>query len=131
MSFNKQDIIKYRFERAEETILEAQLLAKNSHWNSVANRLYYACFYAVIGLLLSHSLLTKSHNGVKSLLNKEFVKTGLLDKKWALIYSELFNKRQESDYKDIKRFTAEEIEPLIAKAEEFIKVIKSLKHNNN
>lgn len=126
MSFSKQEVVKYRFERAKETVSEAKILALHLHWNTVANRLYYACFYAVIGLLLNHGFLAKSHSGVKDLLNREFAKNGKLDMKWAKLYAELFNKRQESDYKDIKRFTKEEIEPLIQEVEVFIKVINGL-----
>ena len=33
---------------------DANLLAKNDRWNAVINRLYYACFYAVIALLIIH-----------------------------------------------------------------------------
>ena len=39
-------LIQYRIERAEETIEEASLLSKESHFNAAINRLYYACFYA-------------------------------------------------------------------------------------
>jgi uncharacterized protein (UPF0332 family) len=122
----KKEIIKYRFDRATESIEEAKIMAANSRWNTVANRLYYACFYAVIGLLFENDFSTKSHDGVRILLNKEFVKTGKLPIKYSSFYGDLFNKRQESDYKDFKIFTQEEIEPLIAEAEEFINAIKEL-----
>ena len=47
----KVDIIRYRLERAEETYQEALLMQREKHWNTCANRLYYACFYAVSALL--------------------------------------------------------------------------------
>jgi len=49
---NKEDYIKYRFYRSEETFDEAVILAEKEKWNAVINRLYYSCFYAVIALLL-------------------------------------------------------------------------------
>jgi uncharacterized protein (UPF0332 family) len=130
MSLDKATIIKYRLERAYETIEEAKILGMTNHWNTVANRLYYACFYAVIALLFHHDFRTKSHDGVRIILSKEFIKNGILPKELGSFYGELFNKRQESDYKDIKRFTQEEIEPLISKAEQFIEKIKSLLVDN-
>jgi uncharacterized protein (UPF0332 family) len=49
---NREDYINYRFHRAEESFEEALILAKEERWNAVINRLYYACFYAVIALLI-------------------------------------------------------------------------------
>ncbi len=126
MSIDRASIIKYRLERADETIEEAKILASTNHWNSVANRLYYACFYAVTALLFQEDLRTKSHDGVRTLLSKEFIFTGRFPKALGAFYGQLFNKRQEGDYDDNKRFGKEEIEPLIPEAERFIENIKTL-----
>ena len=40
------DLVKYRIERADETLQEAGLLAKEGYYNAAFNRLYYACFCA-------------------------------------------------------------------------------------
>ena len=100
MSLSKKDVIVYRFQRAMETIEEAKILAKINHWDTVVNRLYYACFYAVIGLLLENDFLTKSHKGALTLFKNNFIKTGKLDREWGRFYAQLFNKRQEGDYDD-------------------------------
>ena len=44
-------LIRYRIQRAFETLDEARLMAESDHWNGCVNRLYYACFYAVNALL--------------------------------------------------------------------------------
>lgn len=41
---NKNDLIKYRFQRSKETYSDAELLANNERWNSAINRLYYSAF---------------------------------------------------------------------------------------
>ena len=64
-------LIQYRIERAEETIEEASLLSKESHFNAAINRLYYACFYAASALMVAYGLTASSHAGVKTLKNKE------------------------------------------------------------
>ena len=51
-----QDLIRYRMERARETFDEALLMQSEGHWNSCANRLYYACYYAVSALLAMKGL---------------------------------------------------------------------------
>lgn len=48
---NRDEYINYRLQRAEESYNDALLLSDNKRWNSVLNRLYYSCFYAVIALL--------------------------------------------------------------------------------
>ena len=53
----KEDIVRYRLERAEETYQEALLMQREKHWNTCANWLYYACFYAVSVLLQKHDFL--------------------------------------------------------------------------
>ncbi len=63
---NQQDYIDYRLQKADESFADAELLAKNGRWNAVVNRLYYACFYAVIALLLSKDIKSTTHEGGRS-----------------------------------------------------------------
>ncbi len=125
----KEEIIKYRIERAFETIEDAKLLANDNRWNTTVNRLYYASFYAVIGLFAQKGIRTKSHSGALTMFSKEFIKTGIVSQKQGDLYTTLFNKRQESDYKDFQVFTQEDIEHLIPETEEFIKTIKQIIDN--
>jgi uncharacterized protein (UPF0332 family) len=126
MIYEKETIIKYRIDRALETLEEAKILSIGNHWNTVANRLYFACFYIVIALLFKNSFRTKSHSGARTTFSNEFIKTGLVIKDLGVLYGNLFNKRQEGDYEDVKIFTKEEIEPLISEVEKFIIVIREL-----
>jgi uncharacterized protein (UPF0332 family) len=63
---NREDYIRYRLQRAEESYEDALILAENQRWNAVVNRLYYACFYAVIALLLKNNIETRSHDGTRT-----------------------------------------------------------------
>jgi len=44
---SKQEYLEYRIRTAKETLDAARSLARDGHWNSVINRLYYTCFYAI------------------------------------------------------------------------------------
>ncbi|GHT28075.1 hypothetical protein AGMMS49574_01650 [Bacteroidia bacterium] len=46
----KTAIIKYRLEKAKDTFLDVGISIQNQRWNNAANRLYYACYYAVSAL---------------------------------------------------------------------------------
>lgn len=123
---SKEDLLKYRLERAKESLEEATILSETNHWNTVANRLYYASFYAVTALLIKFDFNSASHTGTKTLFNREFIKTGKLDKKYGKLYNNLFNKRQEGDYEDFQFFNADTIRPLIPKVEKFILEVEKL-----
>ena len=45
--------VRYRLEKAQEVYEAACVLYNAAQWNSVINRLYYACFYSASALLLS------------------------------------------------------------------------------
>jgi uncharacterized protein (UPF0332 family) len=126
MSKDKQELIEYRISRSKETFEEALLLASNNHWNAVANRLYYSCFYIVNALLIKNNLSFSSHNGVKTEFHKSFVKTGIIKMDSGKIYSRLFNLRQEGDYIDFQRFDGKDIEPFIEDVRNFLNEIESI-----
>ena len=58
---SRTDLVRYRIELASETLMEARLLANEGYYNAAFNRLYYACFYATLALLVKNGLSTSSH----------------------------------------------------------------------
>ena len=121
-----KDLVLYRMTRANETLEDARILANAARWNASVNRLYYACFYAVSALLVRHGLSSSKHTGVRSLFNRQYVKTGKVPKDLARIYNDLFERRQEGDYIDFVSFQESQALPWISKAEQFIGYITSL-----
>ncbi len=125
MTKELNDYINYRLQRASDTLNDARLLAENERWNSSINRLYYACFYAVSALLYYNSIEAKTHKGVRIKFMSEFIKTGLFDKEYGKLFSDLFDWRQEGDYSDFVSFDKDLTLSLINKSEEFIALIKN------
>ena len=125
MQQSKADYIKYRLEKADETMVAAKVLIDNQLWNSVVNRLYYACFYAVNALLVNDDISAKTHNGVKTQFFLNYIKSEKIDKKYSLLYSDLFDWRQKGDYNDFFDFKEEDISPLYEPCKELINTIKS------
>ncbi len=129
-SENKEDYINYRFQRAQESFEEAVLLISNNRWNATVNRLYYSCFYAAIALLLKHDVQVKTHDGVRTQFGLQFVKTGLIDKRFGKLYTQLFDFRQKGDYGDMFNFDMETVQPLMILVTEFIQEVKNHLDNN-
>lgn len=124
MTKEQNDYIKYRLQRATDTLNDARLLAENERCNSAINRLYYACFYAVSALLYYHSIEAKTHKGVRIKFMNEFIKTELFEKEYGKLFSDLFDWRQEGDYSDFVSFDKDLTIPLINKSEDFIALIR-------
>lgn len=121
-----QALIDYRLQRATETLAEARLMQSVGHWNTCANRLYYAAFYAVSALLVKDGHTASKHSGVKALFNRYYVKLGTVEKDRGRLYNRLFDLRQEGDYIDFVTLDAETVEPLVEETSGFIETIRAL-----
>ena len=121
-----EEVIAYRLARAHETLEEARLMAESGHWNTCVNRLYYACFYAATALLLQEGFASAKHSGVRGFLNQHFVKTGVLEQELGALYNELFDSRNESDYRDLLRLDADRVQPLLPRAGRFVEAVDGL-----
>ena len=79
MKYDKSDLIKYRLDRADETIEEAKMAIEAQHYNLAQNRIYYAIFYTVQALALQEDFATSKHSTLLGWFNKSFIKTGKLE----------------------------------------------------
>ena len=122
----KAALVVLRLQRAKETLAEVKENIKLGFWRVSANRLYYACYYAVIALLAKNNLTAHTHSGVISQLSLHFVKTGLLNAEKGKFYKQLFELRQTGDYDDWITIEEDDIIPLVEPAEKFIAEIDNL-----
>jgi uncharacterized protein len=116
--------VRYRLESSRKTLDANQLLADNSMWNSAVNRLYYALFYAAGALLLDHGISAKTHSATINQFSKNFIKTGLLEKKYNTLLSLLFDNRLKGDYGDVIDFDEERVLALFDPVREMIERIE-------
>lgn len=120
MTTERQALIRYRVERAWETLAEAEGLAALGRWNGCVNRLYDACFYAVNAWLLQMGLSSPKHSGVRGLFNQHCVKTCLISAELGALFNTLFNRRQQGDYEDLVRFSEAQVRPWLEQAPRFV-----------
>lgn len=71
-SEEREALVKYRLEKAVETLVEARDCAKMDHWTLAANRLYYSAYYASSALLIQKGIVAKSHEGVIGMIGQHF-----------------------------------------------------------
>jgi hypothetical protein len=116
----ERDYIKRRLSRAEEALREAELLMNSGYQATAVSRLYYACFYAVTALLFSEGQSSAKHSGVIALFDRLWIKTGRLPRELGRFYHAMFDRRQESDYRDLLTFARTEVEAWLEEAKSFV-----------
>lgn len=123
---SREDLIRYRIERARETLQEVDALIELEFWNTAVNRLYYACYYAVSALLLQENIKTQTHAGVRQMLGLHFIQTNQLSRDLGRFYNDLYDKRQTSDYDDFVEFDEATVVDLLQSAKEFVSAVEAL-----
>lgn len=119
-------LVSYRIQKAFDTLEEAEGISTLGFWNAVANRLYYACYYATSALLIKNSFHAQTHRGVITLLGMHFIKTGKLPENLGKLYSRLFELRQTGDYDDLFDLTEADVNPLLKPAKDYIRAISDM-----
>jgi uncharacterized protein (UPF0332 family) len=122
----REAVVFYRIQKANETWKEAEGIAKLGYWNAVVNRLYYACYYMTSALLICNGHTAQTHAGVIRLFGLNFVIKGLVSKEQSRFYSRLYELRQTGDYDDLYNLTEAEVQPLIDAARKYINELEIL-----
>lgn len=118
------DIVAYRMECAESTLDEIDNLLALKYYNNAANRMYYACYYAVSALLIANGITTKSHEGVAQMFGLHFIRTGAFPAYYGKNYSQLLSERISGDYEDLFNHDEVSTADLYPKAKEIVAAVK-------
>ncbi len=123
MPDNRKELMKYRLEMAEERLHSSKVLLEAGSYKDSIGRSYYAMFTAIRALLAMEGQDFSKHAGVIAYFQKEFVKTGKVDRKYSKYISQAFQIRNNTDYADFFIVSAQDAKEQYEKAKEFLKVI--------
>lgn len=115
--------MKYRLEMAEERLHSSKVLLEAGSYKDSIGRSYYAMFTAIRALFAMEGQDFSKHAGVIAYFQKEFVKTGKVDRKYSKYISQAFQIRNNTDYADFFIVSAQDAKEQYEKAKEFLKVI--------
>lgn len=119
-------IVDLELEKANRTYDAAMIMVENEHWESAANRLYYALFHAVNALLIYDGHMANTHKGSHALFGQYYIKTNKLPRKYSSIYQKLEAIRDEGDYNWSYNVIPEDIQEKILPAKEMIDAIATM-----
>ncbi len=125
----KRALVKYRLERANESIRAAHLLCENKLFIPAMNRIYYSMFYSVQALLVLDEKAFSKHGQVKAYFNKTYIKPGIFPKEFGKLFNTVFEYRQKFDYVDLLMPEEELISDYLVEARRFIDRISSFLDN--
>ncbi len=126
----KKVLSRYRLDKALRLLSDAELLLKDGRWESSINRSYYAALNAARAALILFGIDPKSHEGVKTMVNKKLVMDGYISKEHGKWFRELLSEREDVDYADYVIIEQTDAQLAFDNASKFIKklteVINSL-----
>ena len=122
----RYDVVAYRIEKANETMEQVKGILPLHYWALIANRLFYAAYYAVSALLIAYGHRVKSHEGTVTQFGLHFAKEGIVPMEMGRFYSRLFEVRLTGDYKDNYNLTEEDVLPLVEPTERLISMVSHL-----
>jgi hypothetical protein len=122
---DRENLIKYRLEQAEETVKDVQLLIANDRLRSAINRIYYGMFYSLLALGIANHFETSKHVQLIGWFNKNFIHRGLIDKKYGKTINKAFNRRTKGDYDTFIEFEKDIVIEMFQEMKDFIFEIRS------
>ena len=129
MSLNHEEraaVVSYRIEKAARAIEQAKHNLPMEYWELIANRMYYAAYYAVSALLIANGYSAKTHETILRLFGLHFIQTEILPKDYGKLYNKLFTLRLKGDYNDRYNLTSEEVLPLVEPTEQLIREVSRI-----
>ena len=122
----KNNIIDYRLNQANESIKIAEVLIKLQNFPTALNRMYYAIFYCLLAIGLKYEYKTSKHSQLIGWFNKNFVATGKIESKFGKVIRKTYEYRLMADYDAFVEFDKENVEKLFLQSTKLIERIKLL-----
>jgi len=122
----KLELSGYRLRKAKDLLKDAKNLLELEGFDSSVNRSYYAILTAARSLLILRGIDAETHDGVRTIFSKEFIKTGMLPEEFSDTFRTLQARRIDSDYGDYVDVGKDKAIESFNRAEEFLKRVEEL-----
>lgn len=116
MSLNAEEraaMVQLEIERARRMLNEFPIYIENNLWATLVNRMYYAVFHAATALLIHNGIQAGTHQGVYIMLNRYYVKEGVLSVEEGRLFARLETLREKGDYNCFIDPESEDVLPLL------------------
>jgi uncharacterized protein (UPF0332 family) len=120
-----QTSVHIRMQKARECLRDAEMNIANNAYASAANRSYYCIFHAIRAVLITINYSAKTHSGNIGRFQRDFIKTGLFEKKYSSVIENSFTVRNKSDYQDFYIVSKDEVSAQVKNAQTFLEAVEA------
>ena len=120
------ELAQYRMERASEMLEASEGNLQIQQYKTSLNRSYYAIFHAMRAANILKGFDSSKHSGVIAFFNKEYLKSGILDRNLSIIIKSSSFLREKSDYDDFFIASKSDAESQLEKAKYFVAEVRKL-----
>lgn len=124
MEGSLRELAGYRMERANEMLEAAKKNLEIGQYKTSLNRSYYAIFHAMRAVNILKGFDSSKHSGVIAYFNREYLKSGILEKSLSVIIKNSAFLREKSDYDDFFIASRKDAEKQLEDANAFVMVIE-------
>ncbi len=124
MEGSLKELAGYRMERANEMLEAAKKNLEIGQYKTSLNRSYYAIFHAMRAANILKGFDSSKHSGVIAYFNREYLKSGILEKSLSVIIKNSAFLREKSDYDDFFIASRKDAEKQLEDANAFVMVIE-------
>ena len=108
MEGSVKELSKYRFDKAKEDLLTAEMLLKENMLKASINRSYYAIFHSLRAVTILSGFDSSKHSGIIAFFNQHFVKAKVFPRETSSIIKNVSRLREKSDYDEFYTASREE-----------------------
>ena len=124
MEGSLRELAGYRMGRANEMLEAAKKNLEIGQYKTSLNRSYYAIFHAMRAANILKGFDSSKHSGVIAYFNREYLKSGILEKSLSVIIKNSAFLREKSDYDDFFIASRKDAEKQLEDANAFVMVIE-------
>jgi hypothetical protein len=122
---DREILIQYRIDQADQTIGEVSKLIEMDLLNVAVNRIYYGIFYSLTALALRFEFSSSKHGQLIGWFNQTFIKTQKIEVKYGKIIRDAFKNRSDGDYAPFISFSKDDVQDMQEDMIDFIERINS------
>lgn len=124
MEGSLKELAGYRMERANEMLEAAKKNLEIGQYKTSLNHSYYAIFHAMRAANILKGFDSSKHSGVIAYFNREYLKSGILEKNLSVIIKNSAFLREKSDYDDFFIASRKDAEKQLEDANTFVMSIE-------
>jgi uncharacterized protein (UPF0332 family) len=114
-----ETVLNAELKRGDDSLRSAEVLNNEGLCLDAMSRCYYALLHYARAMLLSRSIVPKSHHGVFLMFNQQFIKTNEVTQEYGKMLARQQKLREEADYVTDSSFSSEDVAAALKDAGKF------------